>query len=557
MDSVEMRRAAPEDQLAPISVSSVSQRTVRSLLWSAVAIEAFLLGLVAVCANGRVLQSPSPLARAWPVLLWPGRLVFGTDQVSAAGRPTSAWPELLLVAVLTGGASGAAALAVVYTRRFTQAGRRLLWLVLCIAAVLGLTLVILPSLPSDDVYSYILYGRISAVYGANPLISVPAHFSHDPFLLHVYWRDTRSVYGPVWLMLSGGISLLANALGGSAVAYVLLFKLLGLAAHLANAALIWLILGVIAPRRRLFGTVLYAWNPLCLLEFCASGHNDAVMLFFLLLGVYFLVRHWEVAALVAIGLSIATKYVPLALLPFYFAWVARTHWRMGVRWPRIAGDLAWRLGVVGAVMVVTALPYWSGPATLGSLFYSPPAQKLDNSLVEALKWPARAIAQAVGHVPYRQVILPVDTVLRISALVLFGLLWLWEFRRTRTLNGVLAAWGWALLWYVMIASGWFWPWYVTWLVAVVALLPYGRLTRVTVLLAAGVLTFYAFLPLVSLPVFGYRAGVAFGPALVYLLWLTWHDRLRLRSELVCTVGVLRARAAALVTRIAVTARQAR
>ncbi len=157
----------------------------------------------------------------------------------------------------------------------------------------GVTLLLLPSLPSDDVFSYILYGRISAVHGANPLIATPADFPNDPFLSLVFWRDVRSVYGPVWLLLSSGLSLLAQALGGSLVVYVLLFKLLGLAAHLGNTLLIWAILGRLAPKRpgrQLLGTLVYAWNPLCLLEFCASAHNDAVMLFFLLLAVYCLVR---------------------------------------------------------------------------------------------------------------------------------------------------------------------------------------------------------------------------------------------------------------------------
>ena len=29
---------------------------------------------------------------------------------------------------------------------------------------------------------------------------------------------------------------------------------------------------------------------------------------------------------------------------------------------------------------------------------------------------------------------------------------------------MLAGWGWILLWYALVASGWFWPWYVTWAV---------------------------------------------------------------------------------------------
>ncbi|HLY29993.1 MAG TPA: hypothetical protein VKQ36_03095, partial [Ktedonobacterales bacterium] len=86
------------------------------------------------------------------------------------------------------------------------------------------------------------------------------------------------------------------------------------------------------------------------------------------------------------------------------------------------------------------------------------------------------------------------------------------------LPGVLLAWGWALLWYALVASGWFWPWYVTWVVALAALIPWGRLSVTTLLLAGGALTLYAFLPLQSSPVYGYRSFLVFVPAWAYLLW---------------------------------------
>ena len=86
------------------------------------------------------------------------------------------------------------------------------------------------------------------------------------------------------------------------------------------------------------------------------------------------------------------------------------------------------------------------------------------------------------------------------------------------------AWGWVLLWYSLVASGWFWPWYVTWVVALAALLPWGRLSVATLLLAGGALTLYAFLPLQSSFAYGYRSFLVFGPAWVYLLWRVWRAR---------------------------------
>ncbi|MFI5278021.1 MAG: hypothetical protein ACHQ1E_12180, partial [Ktedonobacterales bacterium] len=308
-----VRGRASATQLAPLS----KRDGLRNLLLWALGIEAFLLALYVVAPVGGVTLTISPLARVWSWLLAPARLVFGDTLVDASVTPTQGGAQLALLATLLVGASCAAAGAVWIARRVAperseRRERRWLWLALGVAAALGLTLALLPALPSDDIFSYILYGRISALHHANPLVATPASFPHDPFLTLVYWQNTRSVYGPVWLLLSSGVALLAEALGGGLAIYVALFKALGLLTHLANAALVWLILGRLAPRRRLAGTLLYAWNPLCLLEFCASAHNDALMLFFLLLGVYAIVRKQEALGLLAIGLSIATKIVPIA-----------------------------------------------------------------------------------------------------------------------------------------------------------------------------------------------------------------------------------------------------
>jgi len=619
--------------------SPAAQAPSRALRWSllraALLIEVFLLAVDVVAPLGGVTQSISPLARVWPWLLAPSRALFGGALVDGSVPGARGWPELALFAMLLVGASCAAGWALMWARRAESAGsagaddpsaarrerRWLLWAVVGVAALLGLTLVLSPALPSDDIFSYILYGRISAVHHANPLITTPATFTGDPYLPLVFWRNTRSVYGPVWLLLSGGLSLVAQALGGSLVVYVALFKLLGLLAHLANALLIWRILGRIAPRRQLSGTLFYAWNPLCLLEFCASGHNDAVMLTLLLLGVYCLLRadaqpgtrpgaarSWEVSALVAFGLSISTKYVPLILLPFFVVaiagWLALRNAQgtgaasgqasaggaagRGVNgrlvW-MVALGVGWRVGVVALALLASALPYWAGAQTFGALLYSPPAQQLDNSLLESVSWPLRWLAQGAG-LSVGQARTVVETGLKVGALVVFALLWLWSFRyiifadlwrrivssaggsarvapgedptrrgghqrrRRRRLTaghapetqmafvgappsplalrdvipGMLLAWGWVLLWYSLVASGWFWPWYVTWVVALVALAPWGRLSVVTLLLAGSALTLYAFLPLQSSFVYGYRSLVIFGPAWAYLLWTIWRSR---------------------------------
>lgn len=519
-------------------------------------IEVCFLGLIVVTPLGGLSQSASPLVRAWPWLLAPARLFFPGWPLHvglAKEHNKPAWPAAVFSALLI---VAAVAATVAVWRCLRQQGSRGRHLALALvgAAIMGATLALLPSDPSDDIFSYIIYGRIAVIHHANPLVTTPASFPHDPFFAYVYWQTVRSVYGPVWLLVSGGLTQVAEMLVGGLATYVLLFKLLGVLCHLANIALIWAILSTLAPRRRLLGTLFYAWSPLCLLEFCASAHNDALMLTLLLVSVLCLTRRWAVPAMLAFGLSIATKYVPLALLPFYLVAVVRQE--MARHAPTLvspatsiagadpslraipatanavggnglaAGLLAagWRLALVLAVVVASALPYWAGQATLGAIVYSPPAQRLDNSWHEAISWPLRWVVQSLFRLSDSTAKSVVETTLKVATLLAFVVLWLREVRRPRELVTTLEAWAWALLWYVIIASGWFWPWYVTWIVVVVALLPWSELSVSTLLLAGGVLILYAFRPQKSSPLYGYRSVLALGPGVWYLARCAWKRR---------------------------------
>src|SRR5262249_43147249 len=153
---------------------------------------------------------------------------------------------------------------------------------------------------SDDVFTYIFSGRILTVYSADPLNTAPIQFLHDPYLQWVVsGRNTPNIYGPLWLCIAS--LLVSISLNSSPVATLLLFKGIALLSHLVNCLLVWAILGKIAPGRRVLGTLLYAWNPLAIIELTGSGHNDGLLLGILLLATWLYVykqdRWHEIAAL--------------------------------------------------------------------------------------------------------------------------------------------------------------------------------------------------------------------------------------------------------------------
>ncbi len=316
--------------------------------------------------------------------------------------------------------------------------------------------------------------------------------------------------------------------GGAPALYVLLYRVLAAGCHLLNAVLIWGILSRIAPERRLMGTLLYAWNPRPLLEFAAGAHNDALMLTLLLAGIWFLVNERELPALVAWGASIAVKYVLIILLPFWLWQVVR---RITTRdgdfawdlWRRRALAAAWRVGVLAGTLAVMTIPFWHGVATLGALGYSPPAQKLENSPMEALTWSLRWIADGLTGTSSALVHGDITLALKAIGILLFVAFWLFLMRQRADMD-VMSAWGWTLLASLALLSGWFWPWYATWPLVIIALRPLDRLSRAALLLAGGVLAMYAFFPLVAAPVYGFRSIIGFGPALGYLAWGWARDR---------------------------------
>jgi hypothetical protein len=120
-------------------------------------------------------------------------------------------------------------------------------LVVVFGVLFRVTFLLLPGLFSTDVFSYVMYGRIAAVYGQNPYVSSPADFPNDPFLSWVFafWRDQPSVYGPAWTDFGWMLSALTHGL--SAFDQVLAYRLSLAAFELLALGVLWWLLGRTQP----------------------------------------------------------------------------------------------------------------------------------------------------------------------------------------------------------------------------------------------------------------------------------------------------------------------
>jgi alpha-1,6-mannosyltransferase len=250
-----------------------------------------------------------------------------------------------------------------------------LWLVArvsrraALVAVLGTTLAFqlvllpLPGVFSTDLFSYAFYGEVAGRLGGSPYVQVPDDFPSHPLylLINPLWRDAPSVYGPVWTALSSAVGALW---GGDVLAQVLAYRLIADVGHWVNLAALWWALRRLRPGGEPFGLALYAWNPLVVFEFAANGHNDGLLVLFLLLAMGLAARGRARAAVVALMLSVATKYTTVLLLPLLLWWATRH--RPG--WRRVAVAAGAGLAA-GAALAVTYLPWWRGTATFGPIIY--------------------------------------------------------------------------------------------------------------------------------------------------------------------------------------------
>lgn len=167
-----------------------------------------------------------------------------------------------------------------------------------------------------DIYNYLLLGRVQAIFGHNPYLVSSAAIPQETWLAYAgEWGKDTSPYGPAFQIIA---NVIARISGDRLLAGLLLFKALAAAAMLGSAALIWLLLARCAPSRRAAHTLLWAWNPALLLIFVMNGHNDGLMIFWLLLGLWLVQREQPVLGFAVMMLAPLTKLSGLLPIPFFF-----------------------------------------------------------------------------------------------------------------------------------------------------------------------------------------------------------------------------------------------
>lgn len=396
-------------------------------------------------------------------------------------------------------------------RRSTQI-MRCIWVGTIIS---GLALVFTPAMLSHDTFVYAGYGRLITVYHENPYFVTLSTHPQDPFTRLDDWNNAPAAYGPVWLIVSALGSLIA---GNQPLAYILLYRLLGLGTHLLNILLVSTALNASGYSRRtiLQGTLLYAWNPLALIESSLGAHMDVAMVTLILSGLLCWTQKEQKQAallpniraslpsLLCFTLAALIKFTTMPLIALFLALLARKIYAEHVsseKHNKLQWQMALRTIVIGGFVsagcaLIFYTPFWIGysPRAILNSFISPPsANSAYGSILSAIlnwiRWHGRANAgwQEMPFLLFTQYKTWQNaTIITLIIVMICGVIWIWRNPTAKTL--VLATL--AMLGALLLVTPWFFPWYVIWLVGLAAVcLPLiGRLSRA---LVGAALTFSA------------------------------------------------------------------
>ncbi|MFJ3956823.1 polyprenol phosphomannose-dependent alpha 1,6 mannosyltransferase MptB [Arthrobacter sp. NPDC090010] len=306
---------------------------------------------------------------------------------------------------------------------------------------------------SRDMYAYFGQGRLM-LEGLDPyksgISSLSNYFSLGPDTL---WTEAPTPYGPLWLWIEFGAVLIS---GGAPEPALFIFRLAGV----LGVVLLYIYIPRLAvmcglnAERTIWLVVL---NPVLLINFVASGHNDSLMIGLVVAGVYYAATRRAVRGVILITASIAVKPITILALPFAgLLWAGK-----GARWPRRI--LCWgaTAGISLGLLAVVGVSNGLGFGWLGAL-QTPGTVWIWFAPVGLLAHTVGFVVQLFGSSgdPVTDVILTVGKVL--SVLVVLWLVFRWPSGEKNFTRELLRNTAWAFAAVVVLAPV-IQPWYMVWL----------------------------------------------------------------------------------------------
>ena len=349
-------------------------------------------------------------------------------------------PEFMALAL----GAGVLYFIALYALEHTRDNRVVLWLVLLGALAFRLTMFPYPPSLSTDVHRYRWDGHVQNA-GWNPYAVAPTdprlaplrdpgwYVMPAPEIPTMYPPLSELVFRATWRVLPGPVG----------------FKLPFLLADLAIAAMLagW----IRSTGGRNYQVAIYAWNPLVVVEFASSGHNDALAIA-AVVATLLIIRRFPAMSTLTLTAGALSKAFPVVLLPLAL-------FRAG--WPR---KLRGWLAATGCA-VFAALCVWPFRAGWREFFqmlkyYQVVWRNYNSSIYPVLLWMSGSHEAAAG----------------IGEGVVLGLaLWLAARRADPTRAAFL------LIGTVLLFAPNGYSWYFTWIVPLLCFYPSAAWLLLTVL----------------------------------------------------------------------------
>ncbi len=231
---------------------------------------------------------------------------------------------------------------------------------------------------SDDIYRFIWDGRL-LVQGINPFDHLPSYYIDNRLEIaninqtlykQLNSPDYFTVYPPVnQFVFAVAAWLSPNSLwGGSMImkSFLLFFEI-------GNILLIINLLKYFQLPAK--NVLLYALNPLIILEVTGNIHFEGAMVFFFLLGIWLLIKmpvsnpkqlnpplSFFIGSAISMALSIASKLLPLMFLPFFIKRIGKVRKRfaasqsVNLNWKRVYSYFL----IIGLTLLLLFLPLTNG-----------------------------------------------------------------------------------------------------------------------------------------------------------------------------------------------------
>jgi hypothetical protein len=129
------------------------------------------------------------------------------------------------------------------------------------------------------------------------------------------WASETSPYGPIWELLASKIVSISP---DDVWLNLLLFKGIAIVFFILIGLMLWIALQKTSAEKRTGLTLLWAWNPSLLLIFAMNGHNDSVMIAWLVLGWLLMERGEYQLGITAMFLAPLIKPIALLAIPYFF-----------------------------------------------------------------------------------------------------------------------------------------------------------------------------------------------------------------------------------------------